>query len=498
MKILIFLYILYKINMISPSSLFSLVKALTRTGTNLMAMLEVAVTKYNKRVAIIDDDRSITFKQLYIESNQLADYVFQFEGIREGKKVAILCRNHILLIESIFAVSRVGADLYLLNTDLGNEQVNNLLSSNKYDAIIYDSEFSSLVVNARCNGKKIDIKLLNQLTHCTSKIPRASSGKLILQTGGTTGTPKAAGHKPSLLNYLNPLSTMIRRMNILHYKSAYIGTPIFHGYGLALLLLFIALGKKCLVTKRFDAKHANHIINQHRVELITVVPIMLQRLLQLNNTNLQSLQCIASGSAKLNPKLVQLTSSRLGNVLYNLYGTSETGLNMIATPRDLNFSALTIGKKIFGSHIKIVDKMGKEVNSGVIGEIMVKNSWSQKYRINRWILTGDLGYQDKNGYFYLSGRTDDMIISGGENVYPSDVEHILSEHSEIEDVAVTGVLDEEFGERLRVFVKTTYLTEEDIRKWLSTRVARYQMPREIVIVDCIPYTPLGKKDQKRL
>jgi fatty-acyl-CoA synthase len=261
------------------------------------------------------------------------------------------------------------------------------------------------------------------------------------------------------------------------------------------------LGKKAVISRGFNAKKACRIIREHHVEVVTVVPLMLQKMLQTNPEDLKSLSCIASGGARLPIKLIEQSSKELGNVLYNLYGTSEAGLNFIATPEDLIDAPTTLGKKINSLQIKVLDNDLIEVENGKVGQLCIKNDWSITNRNYTWIKTGDLGYRDENGYYFLSGRTDDMVVSGGENVYPIEVEQVLIKHPLIEDVAIIGVNDKQFGQRLKAFVllvKNGNLTEEELFDWLRPRVARFQMPKEIKFVANMPYTALGKLDKKQL
>jgi fatty-acyl-CoA synthase len=446
---------------------------------------------------IVDDKKSITYMELFLESNHLADYFYSTLQIQKGAKVAFLCRNNIQFIQSLFAVSRIGGDMYFLNTEMGREQIKHLLRVGKYDVLIYDIEFSPLVTMCNFSGVKINSNQ-NFTRDTRTKLPRASNGKMILQTGGTTGKPKEAGHKPSLFNYLDPFLAWIEKLKIREYQTAYIGTPIYHGYGMAVLLLFIPLGKKIVVTSQFEAKRTCHLINKHQIELITVVPVMLDRLLQYNKDKLKSLRCIASGGAKLNTNTIERVFQQFGNVLYNLYGTSEAGLNIIATPKDLMYFPKTLGRKISGVRFNILDEDNQKVKPGTKGYFAVKNSWSMYHWNAKWIKTGDRGYQDKKGYIFLSGRADEMIISGGENVYPSDLEQILALHPKIEEVVVIGIGDLEFGQRLKAFIKAKEVTEQEIVNWLKNRIARYQMPKEVVILSELPYTNLGKLDKKKL
>lgn len=187
--------------------------------------------------------------------------------------------------------------------------------------------------------------------------------------------------------------------------------------------------------------------------------------------------------------------------MYNLYGTSEAGLNTVATPQDLIYSAKTVGKRIGGVRLKILDTNKDEVSIGSVGQLCIKNRWSMRNSSSSWIETGDLGYRDCKGYYFLCGRVDDMVVSAGENVYPVEIEQVLINHPQVEDVAVIGINDEGFGQRLMACVlpiNNTDITKEELFEWLRSRVARFQLPKDITFVNHIPYTSLGKLDKKQL
>lgn len=505
MKLIKLFYVLYKIKLLSPSGLYQLVTSIFTCGINLMTLLHFAEKKYTDRIAIVDDKETLTYKQLLDHSTKLAHILVEHAQLQSGQKVAILCKNHTSLVKTIFAVSRAGADIYLLNTEISRQQFDAFTERHHFDLVIYDEDLSSILKNY--NNQKIlsyhsdqpAISNFFKIKANPKPLPRTTKGKLVLQTSGTTGMSKDAAHKPSLFHYLDPFVAFIKRLRILDYSKAYIATPIYHGYGIAVLLLFIPLGRKVVITSGFHARKACKLIQQHQIEVVTVVPLMLQKMLQTDKVKLQSLKCIASGGAKLSTRLVEETLDTLGPVLYNLYGTSETGLNFIATPEDLKYSETTIGKKITGLKLSILDENQNEVPRGTIGQLCMKSNWS--IRTQTWIETGDVGYQNEEGYYFLCGRIDDMVVSGGENVYPIEVEQILIKHPSITDVAIIGIEDEHFGQRLKAFVvieKEVSLTENDLLNWLRPRVARFQLPKEVSFVSHLPYTPLGKVDKKHL
>lgn len=504
------LYVLYKIKCISPMNLFYLASSFIACGVNLMTLLNFAARKFPNQLFLVTDHEALTYKQLLDSSTKLAKAFQVRMGIQSGNKVAIMCKNHASIVKSIFAVSRLGADVYFISTEISKLKFNKLIHQHGFHLLIYDFELSQIVdqsdyANPKVLSNHTELEAVNN--HLlfegdeSFKLRRASGGKIILHTSGTTGSSKEIVHNPSLFNYLNPFIALINRLEMLKYKSAYIATPIYHGYGIAILLLFVPLGKQIIVRRTFEAKAACHLIKQQQIEVITVVPTMLQRLLEMNKDELKSLRCIASGGAKLPTKLVKDTFSLLGNVLYNLYGSTEAGLNFIATPEDLMISPTTIGRKISGVDLKVLNRNMNEVQIGNIGQLCIKNDWTMSNKHSNWVQTGDLGYQDAQGMYYICGRIDDMIISGGVNVYPNEVEQILMNHPAIVDAAVIGIDDEDFGQRLKAYVRPVTkgtITAQELHQWLHSRVSRFQLPKEIEIVDELPYTSLGKLDRNQL
>lgn len=502
-------YVMFKLKLLSPKGVYHLMEAICRYGINVMALLRIAERTYGDQAAIVDDQEAVTFRQLLSQSERLTVILKQRYGLGPGKKAGILCRNHAPMVKSVFAVSFTGADLYLLNTEMSADQFKQLANEYEFDLVIHDEELTSLIASSFAGTRILSyhdslpsIQTLVQMADQGSlKRRRTSSGKLMLLTGGTTGKAKRAAHKPSLFYYLPPFAAMLSRMRLAQYRTAYIATPIYHGYGLAILFLCAALGQKVVLTSRFDAANACRHIRQHNVEVVTVVPLMVHKMLRENAEDLKSLACIASGGAELNPKLVREVFSRLGDILYNLYGTSEGGLKVIATPQDLQASANMIGRRIRGVPLRILDANKKPVQKGEIGQLCLRAKRRGRARRPAWIETGDMGYQDERGYYYLCGRADDMIVSAGENVFPLELERILYLHPAIEDVAVVGIPDETFGQRLKAVIQLlpgAQLTQEALLEWLRPRAARYQMPKVIEIVDRISYTHAGKRDKKQL
>lgn len=503
------LKVMHKIGFLSPPAFLRFLWAVCHDGINLMLLLAIGAKVYGEKTALVAGKETLTYRQLLERSETLAFALAAEYRLGKGTNTAFMCRSHAALIGALFAASRTGSTLYLLNPDMGFRQFDALAEGIGFDLVVYDEEFQNLVsgslhVNKKLRSYSMQGPSVDRLATAQKMRPgvlkRASGSRIVLLTGGTTGKPKKAVHRPSLVNFLNPFSELTAKLQLATKSTAFIATPIFHGYGIAILLSLLALGKKVIIHERFEAGTACRLVQEHQVEIITVVPVMIEKMLKTDPGKLQSLTCIASGGAALNPKLVSQVQESLGDVLYNLYGTSEAGLNIIATPQDLALRAATVGKSLKGTHIKVFEN-GVAKKSGEIGQLCVRNGWSMKNRKSGWLETGDLGYQDENGYYFLSGRTDDSIISGGNNIYPAEIEQALRSHPLIEEAAVVGVPDERYGASVKAFVQPTEgssLTQEALAEWLQPMLANYQLPRAIEFMRELPYTEIGKLDKKLL
>ncbi|RNF41269.1 AMP-dependent synthetase [Planococcus salinus] len=499
-----FLKVLDKINLLSLLNLRYLAASLYKNGINIMMLLDFAGKAYGDRTALVDDKETLGYKGLADQSEKLAHALKIHYRLKEGQKAGFLCNNDASFIKAVFAVSRLGLDVYLLNTGMSKTQFNRLMECHNFDFLVYDEEMAPVVEQFSYAGHRMvsgQVNLLTEQTRIRRKLPRSSSGSIMLLTGGTTGESKKVAHKPSLSNYLSPFVALLTRLKLLSCSSIYVATPIYHGYGIAILLSSVALGKKVVISRHFEATKACRLVAVHQVEAVTVVPLMVRRMLDAGAEELKCLRCIASGGAELDSRLVDKVFRELGPVLYNLYGTSETGLNIIATPEDLRYSAKTLGQVIDGLELKLLNASGEEIGEGKIGQFCIKNKWSMSNADHAWIKTGDLGYRDHKGYYFYCGRTDDLVVSGGEKVYPIELERLLLRHPEVKDAAVVGVSDEQFGQRLKAFVQPKnkgVLNETSLISWLKANATRSHVPKEIVILDLLPYTPLGKPDKKQL
>lgn len=499
---------LYRIRLLTFAGLFHLLTALRTTGVNLMVLLRLAAKLHPERGVFVNNRARVTYAQLWQQAETLAVALQQTYGIRPQQKVAIACRNHDAAIKAIFAVARLGAHLYLLNPEVSAEQLQALAERLHFDLLIHDEALAPLVAHMSLKDKALPAyhptaasvdRLSTQPRLDPHRWPKVTAGAIVVLTGGTTGQPKAISRQPSLFNYLPPFLALLTQVHLDRYPSLYVATPIAHGYGLAMLLIGLLLGVDLYFTERFDAAQASALIADHKIAALIVVPVMLQRLLNADPARLASLHCIITGGALLSPPLAQAALTQLGPKVFNLYGTSEAGFCIIGTPTLLARKAASIGQPVQGVQARISDSAGQAVADGKIGQLHIRSRWTANRR--HWIATGDLAYCDADGDLFLCGRVDDMIVSGGENVYPIELETVLAQHPAIDAVAVVGIPDAEFGQRLKAVVipkPGAMLDEALLVAWLKPRVARYQMPAVIDFRTELPYTTLGKLDKKAL
>ncbi len=501
---------LVNIRLLTPFGSYYLVTAVLREGLNLMTLLRLAVKLHGSKIAFVDEKNEISYNDLYQQSQQLAVIFHLNYNLKPKQKIALLCRNNISFVLAMFAVSRLGTDIYLLNPEMTVEQIESLNNRHKFDFFIYDAEVSESIHELNLLNKSLITysetspsveNLAKNEASNPIKLEKAYSTNVIVLTGGTTGTPKIAKRKASIFNFLNPFFALLTQLDLDRYKSVYIATPVYHGFGISAVFIGLILGEKMFMLNRFDAGKGCELIQANQIEAVTLVPLMLQRMLGQNAESLKSLQCIISGGAALNPALVEETFEKLGDKLFNLYGTSEAGFSVLATPQDLRSLTNTIGRPIAGVKLKILDSDNKSAEIGKVGRLCITSRWAIKDAANKAIETGDLAYRDESGYLFLCGRNDEMIVSGGENVYPIELENVLTKHSEIKQAAVIGIPDTDFGQRLKAFVvlaENSKIDRTQLSDWLSNRVARFQMPKHIEFLEDLPITSVGKINKKAL
>ena len=429
----------------------------------------------------------MNYSELYQYACRLAYLMYSDYNLRQGDTVAMLCRNHTVSLLLLPALSRLGVNVLLLNTDLGTEKIEELLNRNSCKLLVYDKERKDGRSTITSPYPAIDTDILYEKLFAKNEdnvfyLPPIFHGPAItVMTGGTSGHYTEATRHPSVTQFLPPFFALLRDIGIGDYNSVFLALPFYHGFGLATLIVSLLMGKKICLMRHFDASQALKIIRNEEIEVLPLVPVMLARLWQQEGAKekMKSLRCILCGGDHLDRKLVETTHSQLGNVLYNLYGTSEAGFFLLATPDDLSrHSETTLGKPIRGVKCKVVEKDAEGV-----GTLWVRSSWAMTGRNDQWQSTGDLVIQDTEGYYFHRGRRDGLVVCGGENVWPDNVMRALSLHPAIVASHVYAVPHPEFGNVLNARIelrKDASLTTAEIIEWLRPRISRAEMPHEII------------------
>jgi fatty-acyl-CoA synthase len=330
----------------------------------------------------------------------------------------------------------------------------------------------------------------------------------VLLTSGTTGVPKGAARRLSATAVAEPFTSMLATVPLRSGEPMLIAPPLFHGLGLLWYAVALVLGCPVVLMRRFDPDAVLRELGRHRAAALVAVPVMLKRLLAADFQSLPHLRAVISGGSALPPDLATAFMDSYGDVLYNLYGSTEAGWATLATPADLRTDPETIGRPTRGTTVVIADRTGREQRTGKVGRVLVGGgltfggySGSPAAPDGGLLKTGDLGHRDRNGLLYIDGREDDMIVSGGENVFPQEVENLLARQPGVADVAVLGVPDEEYGQRLAAYVVAApgvTLSADDLKQVVKEELAGYKVPRDIAFVSSVPRNQTGKVDRARL
>lgn len=474
-------------------------------------------------IAIIDDDGEMTFRELDEAAHAVANGLLA-KGVKGGDGVALLIRNHRWFLVALYGAARTGARLILLNSEFSGPQIKEVSEREGAKVIIYDDEYTAAVSKAepplgkmRALGKNPDKsepsgstdETLAELIARSSKqhAPKASThSKIIILTSGTTGTPKGANRStpPSLA----PIGGVLSHVPFQAGEVTSLPAPMFHALGFLHGTIAMMLGSTLVLRRRFTPSTVLEDIEKHKVTAIVVVPVMLSRILdQLEKTDpkpdLSTLRIVFVSGSQLGAELATRAMNDIGPVVYNLYGSTEIAFASIARPQDLAKNPATVGPVVKGVKVKLFDENGKEVPEGEVGRIFVGNTFpfegytggGGKAIIDGLMSSGDVGYFDEHGLLYVSGRDDEMIVCGGENVFPAEVEDLISGHPEVVEATALGVEDKEWGHRLRAFVvkaEGATVDEDAIKLYVKENLARYKVPREVIFMDELPRNPTGK------
>ncbi len=498
-----------------PQRLVQLVRGFQRYGL-IGGAVVASRLRHGDRAVMIDERGELTYRELDDRTNALAN-AWRKQGLDAGEGVAILARNHRGFLEAVFAAAKCGARIVLLNTSFAGPQIREVATREGTDLLVYDEEYAQMLEGIdnpprgryRAWADEPGEDTLDALIDAadTSAPPKPDEWpRITILTSGTTGTPKGAPRgEPRSLSLIGGL---LSKVPFRPEEVTEMCVPMFHALGFMQSIFGVGLGSTLVVRRRFDPEQTLDSLARNRASAMVVVPVMLSRIVDLGEDQVKqrdtsALRIIFVSGSALGADLAQRATDLFGPVIYNLYGSTEIAYATIATPDDLRAEPSTVGKVVRGSIVKLIDEHGKEVKPGRTGRIFVGNSsqfegytgGGNKQLVEGLMSSGDVGHFDSEGRLYIDGRDDEMIVSGGENVFPAEVEELLTAHESIQEVAAVGVDDEKFGERLKAFVvlrEGATLSEDEIKGYVKDNLANYKVPRDVVFLDELPRNHTGK------
>ncbi len=505
-----------------PDKSAKVVSAFIRWGASPALGITTAAIHYPHEPALIDERGSLTFEELHRRSNALA-HAFAGMGIGYGDGVGIMCRNHRGFIEATLAAAKLGASALYLNTMFAGPQLVEVMQREGPKALVHDEEFAGLLdgvdesvarIRAWCDSEPDDQTLdaLIAANGDSNLKPPPDKPRFVILTSGTTGTPKGA--QRSSPDGLLALAALIDKIPYRARDTMMVAAPLFHSWGFFHFVMSLPTASTLVLRRRFDEEETLRAVQEHRAQVLAVVPVMLQRILRLppetlERYDLSSLRITSASGSALPGELAIEWMDRFGDSVYNLYGSTEVAYATVATPQDLRAAPGTAGRPPRGTVVRLYDESGREVPTGEVGRIFVGNEMSfegytgggGKEAIDDLLSSGDVGHLDADGRLFIDGRDDEMIVSGGDNFYPREVADLLADHGAVVEVAVIGVDDEEFGQRLKAFVvlgAEAEASEAELRAHIKANLASYKAPREFEFLDELPRNATGKVLKREL
>ncbi|KAB2808945.1 bile acid CoA ligase [Pimelobacter simplex] len=504
----------------SPAKYVRLVRVLRRQGTHATTSFALAAVRDPRGAALVDERGTLTWQDLQDRSAALAAGLLDAAG-GPVETVAILCRNHRGFVDALLASSRLGASALLLNTGFSGPQLADVMDREGARVILYDEEFAAVVADARARVPGLvevlgwtEAPLADGVLGIEGLVARyagqapprpARPGRIVLLTSGTTGTPKGARRSGG---GADELAGMLEKIPWRGGETVVVAAPMFHAWGFGQLVIAATMTCTVVTRRRFDPEATLGLVDEHRASGLSVVPVMLERIMDLpagvlDRYRLSTLRFVSASGSRMRPQSVTAFMDRYGDVVHNSYNATEAGQISVAQPADLRHAPDTAGRPVRGTLLRVVDDAGRDVPVGEVGRILVRGvspfdgytAGAEKEFLDGAMVSGDVGRLDAEGRLYVVGRDDDMIVSGGENVYPIEVEKVLGAHPAVREVVVIGVDDAAYGQRLAAYVVLTgadAVSTDELKAHVKAQLAGYKVPREVVVLDALPRNATGK------
>ncbi|HEY1817337.1 MAG TPA: AMP-binding protein [Kofleriaceae bacterium] len=519
------------VRLVPPSRVAALVKSArqTKLGPHIAVMYHAAVHPEKEALVEYKPDgrvRRMTWGELDATINRVAHALAQ-RGVRGGGRVALMLPNGGEYLIAQQALARLGATAVQIGYRLKPGEIAYILDNAQPVATIVHAEYIAAMRDARAQVKATDPMLVVDRRDASDgddwdralaagspeMPPRVTSGDgggVIVYTSGTTGKPKGAARAWRKTGF-ESVADMIHQVDMNADDRHLVTCPLYHSAAPAFVAIMMSLGASIVLQDHFDPEKCLEIIERERITCTLMVPTMFIRLCALPPETLakystRTLRWVMSGAAPLTTEAARRFMDQFGPILWNFYGSTETGLVTLAGPSDHVTRPGTIGKAMRGNQIRLLDDHGAPVKVGAVGELYARNSTlisgyhgndeaTRESQRDGFFSVGDVARIDSDGYYYLESRKHDMVISGGVNIYPREIEDHLSTHPAILEAAVVGVPDPEWGESLRAFVVLRpgqSASERDLIEYCKQELADFKRPRKVTFLLELPRNPTGK------
>ncbi len=496
-----------------PDRMIAGVAAALPWGATTTAAFALAVERDPRRAAIVDPDGAVTYRQMWRRSEGVAAGLRE-AGAAPGVTVGVLARNDRSFVDALLGASKTGADIVLLNTGFAGPQLADVVAAEGVSIVVHDGSFAEQAADLDGAAVVDGDALRAMATSGDRTTPVRHQGRVVILTSGTTGRPKGATRGGAGANALEGAAGILERIPFRPRDVQVVPSPLFHAWGLSHLMFGFTRCATTVIAPRFDPAATLRSIADERARVLIAVPVMLRRMLAADTgvetpIDTGSLQVIASSGSALGGQLAVALQERFGPVVYNTYGSTEVAVASIATPDDLRRHPTTVGKVAPGASVEILGHDDEPLPAGMPGRIFVGNGarfegytdGGTKEQRRGLLSSGDVGHFDADGYLFVDGRDDDMIISGGENLFPSEVEELLNHHPKIHEAAVVGVPDAEFGQVLAAFVvkqPRARLSAAQVQAHVREHLARFKVPKTVTFLHELPRNPTGKILKRQL
>jgi len=466
-------------------------------------MAHAAALRWPRRSAVIDDHGRLSYREL----DRGADRLARSLRAHGAGRVGLLCRNHCGFVLGYLALERAGRDVVLLSTGLPKAQLLEVVEREGLRGVIADAEFAGTLAGTSVKVWPADPNAIAKWGRAGLHRWPPRRADVVLLTSGTTGPPKGARQGPRVPSLSD--AALLDALPIRVGDTVLVASPLFHAWGFAQASMALATGSTLVLQQRFVPEAALALMKKHRVTTLAAVPLMLSHLLDAADPGLAlpQLRTVLSSGNVLSAALAGRWSERFGPNLYNIYGSTETAIASVATPKDLADAPGTVGRPPSGVDVVIVDDDDAPVPPGTLGRVFTANSMqfagytdgTTRNRLGALMATGDMGYLDDDGRLFVDGRENDLIVTGGENVFPSQIEELLEQHPHVKQAAVVGVPDDQYGQIVAAFVVTgSKFSSEGFDRWSRKELAGFQRPRRVTVVDQLPMTTTGKIKRSEL